>query len=752
MKDTQSASLPRTTCDLSLLGNAPSHRGAVELLDLQSVSGWCLSAEQPQRPVALEISCQGVVLGTSQARTLRPDLTDLLGFPCHAGFAYHWMEIPEARRDALIAALEAADAKAAPVNLLVRVLDAEIEVDSSLARSQSRVLGGALARHLRAMTTRPKASGIAEREAILRREPAPLHPARSARVRALAFYLPQFHAIPENDQWWGPGFTEWIGVTSAKPAFAEHAQPRIPTELGYYDLRMPGVIEAQIELARSHGLAGFCFHHYWFGGQRLLQKPLERFLEIEHDFGFCLCWANEPWSRRWDGSEQEMLMPQPHSIDQDVSFIHDVLPLLKDPRYIRVDGKPILIVYRVGLLSDPLHVFEQWRRVCEANDLPGLHICMAETFGASSPFSLGCDSSVEFPPHSINAGQLIDKPGVLTALNPDFKGKVYDYAEVVASELAASDPEYPRYKTVMLDWDNTSRRGMNAHVCTFYSPALFERWLEDACQRTERNFGPDGRLLFVNAWNEWGEGTCLEPDFRYGRANLEALRRVVVGADATDATFDSLVLRLHNDPVALAALDRIRHQVFALQRSLGFALEHARHAAPYLTRTWLSAHEPLGIRPLRSGGQANIEQIGRRIGQRYLSLKRGDIFYLTARATPDGRTLLASTLSFLKLTPVDAASDARYALVMSRSQRQEAPGRPSAGATSKRWKQLLGPAEKASVISPLTEARWIGFTVSFDTQDLPGGRYRLSVIFPAEGADSPGAVEVALDGLLEIAE
>jgi GT2 family glycosyltransferase len=345
------------------------------------------------------------------------------------------------------------------------------------------------------------------------------------RVRVFAFYLPQFHQIAENDLWWGRGFTDWVNVRRAKPQFAGHHQPRLPGELGYYDLASADVLKAQAKLAERYGIAGFCFYYYWFAGHRLLEQPLEEMLASgEPDFPFLLCWANENWTRRWDGLDSEILIGQQHSDADDRAVIADLIRYFRDRRYIRVDGKPMLLVYRVDLFPDFAATAETWRQVCRDESVGEIYLAMVESFGGAtasrSPLEYGCDAAVQFPPH----GRGERSSNAKRALNPDFKGAIYDYQSSVLNYLRQELPAAPRFSTVMPAWDNTPRRMERATIFDGASPGAFQAWLEAAVRQTrEHNFG-DERIVFINAWNEWAEGAYLEPDEACGYEYLEAVR------------------------------------------------------------------------------------------------------------------------------------------------------------------------------------------------------------------------------------
>ncbi len=257
----------------------------------------------------------------------------------------------------------------------------------------------------------------------------------SADVQLIAFYLPQFHRIPENDNWWGPGFTECTNVTRAQAMYEGHCQPRRPGELGYYDLRVPEVRHRQAELAPQYGVHGFCYYYYWFSGQRLLERPLDLMLATRDvDFPFCICWANENWTRRWDGAEQDILMEQKHLPEDPVRFIEDLAPVLRDPRYIRVNGAPIVLLYRPAIIPSLPSVLRTWRARAEDLGIGQLHLCAVKSFGYTPSLEDGFDAVVESPPHDVGVGigEVTDR---MAHVVPEFKGKIYSYPDCVRYSL-----------------------------------------------------------------------------------------------------------------------------------------------------------------------------------------------------------------------------------------------------------------------------------------------------------------------------
>jgi lipopolysaccharide biosynthesis protein len=312
-------------------------------------------------------------------------------------------------------------------------------------------------------------------------------------------------------------------VRKARPNFLGHHQPHIPGELGYYDLLDPGVRAAQAALARAHGVHGFCYYHYWFNGRRLLERPLDAVLAGgARDLPFCVWWANENWTRRWDGLEQDVLMEQVYGLDDSRAFFDSLLPLFRDARYIRVDGRPLLLVYKAALIPDLPATVAQWRAQALAGGFPGIYLVACQTVGETDPVRLGFDAGCEFPPHGHNAVWLNAR---MRVINPAFNGLVTSYKSQVVQSLERHPTAFKLFRTVMPAWDNTARRQDRGTTFVGSSPELFEYWVERMAAQTRERFAGDERLLFVNAWNEWGEGCHLEPDARYGRQYLEALAR-----------------------------------------------------------------------------------------------------------------------------------------------------------------------------------------------------------------------------------
>src|ERR1035437_2036934 len=361
----------------------------------------------------------------------------------------------------------------------------------------------------------------------------------AASVRAIAFFLPQFHPIPENDAWWGKGFTEWTNVAKAKPSFKGHYQPQLPADLGFYDLRVPEVREAQATLAREHGIHGFCYYHYWFSGRRLLERPVNDLLASgKPDFPFCLCWANEPWSRRWDGSEKEILMPQDYSEEDDRHHLRWLAGAFRDSRYIRVHGKPLFLVYRASGLPDARGTAEAWRDEARKQGLGDLYLCNVENFKNDHGItqSIGFDAAVEFAPDMLLSRRLgrtrLSRYARRLGLANEayFNNHVSNYSELIEKMLAKPAPDYLRFPGVTPGFDNTARHSKKAMILIGSTPALYGSWLRETVKRLERSI-PEERIVFLNAWNEWAEGNHLEPCQKWGRRYLEETACALAGQD-----------------------------------------------------------------------------------------------------------------------------------------------------------------------------------------------------------------------------
>ena len=358
-------------------------------------------------------------------------------------------------------------------------------------------------------------------------------------VRPLAFYLPQFHPIPENDQWWGKGFTEWTNVTKATPLFPGHYQPHLPGDLGFYDLRLAETRLAQAELAREYGIYGFCYYHYWFNGRRLLEKPFEEVLSSgQPEFPFCLCWANENWTRRWDGRHQEVLMQQAYSPEDDLLHIRYLANAFADDRYIRIEGKPLFLVYKASAIPDAKRTTDLWREEALRLGIGELFLARVESFPTehANPTALGFDAAVEFQPDWKYLPFPLKKGRRWNYLRKARLGHsafgdhhIYNYRDLLQRMSHKPEPEYLRFPCVTPSWDNSARRKQGAVIFKDSTPELYGQWLQMAIEKT-LTFPISQRIVFLNAWNEWAEGNHLEPCQKWGRQYLETTKEILANA------------------------------------------------------------------------------------------------------------------------------------------------------------------------------------------------------------------------------
>ncbi|MDE2199372.1 MAG: glycoside hydrolase family 99-like domain-containing protein [Rhodospirillales bacterium] len=406
-------------------------------------------------------------------------------------------------------------------------------------------------------------------------EVQPLPPAVPRRAKLLAYYLPQFHAIAENDAWWGEGFTEWTAIARGLPRFEGHYQPRIPRDLGHYRLGTPqdpqDTMRRQIALARGAGLHGFVQYFYWFDGRRLLDGPLDAFLaDGTLDFPFCLMWANENWTRRWDGAEQDILLAQHYDPALDEALIDCLARYMRDRRYIRVEGRPLLMVYRADAIPDSAARIARWRALFAERHGERPLLVMGQAFAALDPRCFGFDAAIEFPPHKLTAG-LPRRNAELTAFDPSASAHVFAYDDVVRASLDEPPPDYPLIKTAVPGWDNDARRQGQGLVLQGATPAAYQAWLGELVARA-RAAPPLGEaFVAINAWNEWAEGAYLEPDVHFGGAFLNATARAVTRL-APDAAAGRLLLIGH-DAFPAGAQMLLLHLIERLRGGLGITVE-----------------------------------------------------------------------------------------------------------------------------------------------------------------------------------
>lgn len=362
--------------------------------------------------------------------------------------------------------------------------------------------------------------------------------------KVVAFYLPQYHQIKENDEWWGEGFTEWTNVKKAKPNFVGHNQPHVPENGRYYDLSNLDVQKEQARIATQYGISAFCYYMYWFNGRRVLEKPLDlRLNDRSINMDFCICWANENWTRTWDGKANDILLEQRHTNESDRDFIKDAMKYLAHPNYLRIDGKLVLLVYRVDLMVDSPKTVDIWRSEVRAAGLGELYLCAVQFYGIDDPRDWGFDAAVEFPPHGwLVQENLPDYKIEIT--NSEFKGTIFDYKKTVDFALKKPLPDYNWHRGAFPSWDNTARRQHTPHIFANSSPDEFQRWMLGILRQQVIMSKSASQMVFVNAWNEWGEGAHLEPDARDGHSYLQSVQ--------------SALNDLQQEKEAVALLSRLR--------------------------------------------------------------------------------------------------------------------------------------------------------------------------------------------------
>lgn len=684
--------------DLSDLDSGARLRGAILDCSGRQISGWIVDARSPAETVALSLFIGSHAIEETRTGRAAPagiGPRKVIGRP---GFRIDLAKPGARRRLARALGYTLADGGQPQIYLRVSLDDGEyfeIPLFDNIAPDEVAVaLGFSNADYGDLMI--PSNNGIV----------APPADPTDKQVRYVCFYLPQFHSFVENDRWWGPGFTEWTNVSRMRPQFPAHQSPWLPADLGFYDARLTETRRQQADLARRYGIDGFCYYVYWFQGRRLLERPLELLLEDgEPNLPFCICWANENWSRRWDGSDAELLLGQNHSLEDDVRFIDDMAELLLDERYIAVDGRKIILVYRPSLLPDRQRLFEVWRARAKELGIGEILICNAMTFGEFDPRDVSCDAAVEFPPHTVSTMEAslsdLDAPAAFT-------GKVYDYVDAVRSSLGKTY-DFPYFPAVMPRWDNTPRKGSRGHIFNRSSPEAFEVWLRDATRRA-RNGAFAEPIVFINSWNEWAEGAHLEPDSRYGRAFLEALRRV--------ASSEPISVQVRSNPELLDCLSRQELEqamketathvelLGTLYRSEMFysGLQHVRTGIPT---------ELEGASESPAGSLFAIENINAQSGERVVVDPRSSILVRGWVCPGGGFEAARNRMAFLILLSSDPEKQNQnsYCLIVDWHERPDV-------------KEYMRAESKDC---------YFGFQLSFLARDIPDGEYRLGVLEIGEG-------------------
>ena len=380
------------------------------------------------------------------------------------------------------------------------------------------------------------------------------------KARVIALYLPQFHPIPENNRWWGPGFTEWTNVAKAKPLFKGHVQPKIPADLGFYDLRLPEVRQQQADLAHEVGIEGFCYYHYWFGGKQLLERPFNEVLASgKPDFPFCLCWANHSWSnktwnRKSNMQSNSMLIEQTYpGYDDDYNHFMNVLPAFRDKRYITIDGKPVFFLYNPWEHTRVKEWIVTWRKLAQENGLPGLHfVSMCD---ATLTFKLNPDETksrvlpnvessqdlfqtvLDMGFDAVNCigmrrGEMLSEGRMLNLCKTILRkaglpiGQFFDYSRTVKGFFPPETKWENVYPTIVPQWDRSPRAATLDGIYVHATPKAFEEHINDALTYIEKK-APEHRIMVLKSWNEWGEGNYVEPDLEFGHGWLEAIKNTI---------------------------------------------------------------------------------------------------------------------------------------------------------------------------------------------------------------------------------
>jgi glycosyltransferase involved in cell wall biosynthesis/GT2 family glycosyltransferase len=516
------ATLPPTTATQTTPATSPGElaseadsfqiRGGVDQVTSSGVSGWVYAPSYPNATLQVEVQVEDYVVGRGIADQLREDLRSHgVGSGRYGFYVKFTRTLPPGARPRLSVSMITKDELECPEPVASehsqRIRDASMSTAENLIAEHHRFTspGPDFEEHDAAVI-----SGM---------------PTGEARPLLMAFYLPQFHTIPENDSFWGKGFTEWRQLPRALSRFPGHYQPRIPRDLGFYNLTSTDDIRRQVEMATASGIGAFAFYYYWFNGRRVLEQPLDLFVESKQGIDFLLIWANENWTRTWDGSENQVLLKQDYLEEDEPQLLANLAGYFAQKNYVRINGRPLFFVYNPGAVPETRKTILRWRATLSMRHGIEPLFFMCQTFGQENPYDFGFDGAMEFPPHKLSANLI---PRIVEdAYSPDYSGRVYSYDDFVAASCDAEQPDFPLIKTAFPAWDNDPRRPNRGFTLDGIAPQKFENWLTTLLDRASEKpiFGRP--IVAVNAWNEWAEGAYLEPDVYYGSAFLNAAARAL---------------------------------------------------------------------------------------------------------------------------------------------------------------------------------------------------------------------------------
>ncbi|MDP0928016.1 glycoside hydrolase family 99-like domain-containing protein [Paracoccus onubensis] len=691
------------TWDLNQLTEGPAWRGAVDGFTDEWIYGWVLSASEPQQPIELEISLFGEPVLTTVSTIFREDIAGLLKRPVRAGFSVPLRDMTQPAAQRLLDHLRKAGPGEARIADILRI---EIR-GTGLALPFSSNLAGIDRGLLQRIVTR-RANGVPKREEDLLRQRGRLlestldNAPASAPVMVLAFYRSQFYPYALHDGWYGRDTTDWADVAAARPLFDGHAQPRLPGNGGFYDLRVDAVQQSQIAIAKDHGLSGFCYDYHWAAGQARMTLPIDRHVTQDYDFGFCLCWANEGRLRAPSGEDGETVSPHAHSYSDDNDFIRSCLKYFRSPRYISIDDAPLLLIRGISSLKSPPETIRRWREIMRNEGFPDLHVCIVETEPDMNPHDYGGDSSCQYPPVGLaaTAGEQ-SEPGMA----PGWQGDIQDYADAVQGEISRPAAGHMRFRTAMPGWDDTPRYGLRGTVFTGARPELFGLWMRHLAAEARDQLPEGQRFVFVRSWNDWASGACLEPDRQSGTQALTAMRDAL-----TPKALALAPLRPPPDgqPDPLAETRRCVESLIAANRALdalvarrgrgfwgGDASVFVPVAAP-LMKVERQTGQPTGIdmlngHPVRTGTDLPVA--------RWQGLAMRGWFLIGGRGAATAMIALRDT----------EAPERRYVAAI--HNREDRP-------------------DVVAALSLDSGAKDCGFTLNASFKDVPAGRYEVEFLIP----------------------